>query len=243
VLGNVESDWAIIGLLLGINLYAALLIVLRGVLFRIRIYRPMLLNLGLSWVPLLLVMAFWVGVAFVVARIEGSGWGPALIIGYLIGSLAMWTAFFPNASYLITELNFSHRRSDDPVPLWYDIIQTLTLTMAGIVNATISLAAVQLTFVALAFPNADSLTEPWGAWVFALVLLALGTIGVYIGRFVRLNSWDLVNPVRLVRILVDHVREAGNARNLIGFVVTYTVFLAVLYVPGYVLISEALFGG
>ena len=243
MLGNLESDWAIIGLLLGINLYAAMLIVLRGALFRIAVYRPMLLNLGLSWVPLLLVIAFWVATVLLVSRIEGSGWGPALVIGFTVGSLAVWTAFFPNASYLITELNFSHRRSDDPVPLWYDIIQTLTLTMAGIINAIISLAAVQLTFVVLAFPNSDGFTEPWGGWVFALVLLLLGTIGVYIGRFVRLNSWDLVNPARLLRILVGHVREPGNARNVIGFVVTYTVFLALLYVPGCILISEALFGG
>jgi uncharacterized membrane protein len=243
VIGSIESDWAIIGLLLGINLYAAVLIVLRGVLFRIRVYRPMLLNLGLSWVPLLLVLAFWVGVGFLVARFAGSGWGPVLVIGFIVGSLAVWTAFFPNASYLITELNFTHRRSDDPVPLWYDIIQTLTLTMAGIINAIVSLAAVQMTFVALVFPNAATVTEPVLGWVFALVLLLLGTVGVYIGRFVRLNSWDLINPVRLVRVLAGHVREPGKARDVVGYVVTYTVFLTVLYVPGYVLVGQALFGG
>ncbi len=115
--------------------------------------------------------------------------------------------------------------------------------MAGIVNAVISMAAVQMTFVSFTFPNAATLIEPTAGWAFAPVLLVLGTVGVSIGRFVRLNSWDLVNPIRLFRVLFRHVRAPGNGRAAAGFVATYSVFLAVLYVSGCILINEALFAG
>lgn len=227
--------WALAAL----NVYAAILIVLRGKAFGVRVYRPMLVNLALSLVPLVLVNLFWIGVALLVPYAAGQGWGPLVTVVFIGASLVVWTAFFPNASYLITELNFSHRRPGDPVPLWYDIVQTQTLAMAGIANALVSLVAVQVSFVLLAYPNVASATEPTGSWVLAGVLLALGTVGVYIGRFVRANSWDLVNPVRLAKILAAHLRQPGQAATAAGYVATYTTFLAILYVPTYTLLAQA----
>lgn len=237
--GGVGS--ALVGGLLALNLYPAVLILLRARFFRVPVYRPMLLNLGLSWMPLVIVAAFWVGTFLLVSSASELAWGPALVVAFVAGSLVMWTAFFPNASYLITELNFSHRKREDPVPLWYDIIQTLSLTMAGIANATASLVAVQVTFVLLAFPNAQEVTDPAASWALAGLLLVLGSVGVYVGRFVRANSWDLVKPARLFRILAAHLRQPGQVWTAVAFVTTYTLFLAIIYVPTFLIVTGVVF--
>ncbi|GMA30748.1 DUF1361 domain-containing protein [Litorihabitans aurantiacus] len=95
---------------LGVNLYAAAMIVLRAVRYRTPLYRPMLLNIVLSIVPIVLAVAGFVVVLVAQASFFGDprfGWiGPT---SFALAA-AMFLAFFPNSAYLITELNFSHRK-------------------------------------------------------------------------------------------------------------------------------------
>lgn len=85
--------------------------------------------------------------------------------------------------------------------------------MAGIANAVIALASVQATVVLLAYPQRRDPDRAGPAWLLAAVLLVLGTTGACIGRFVRANSWDLLNPARLARTLAEHLRQPGLGRH------------------------------
>lgn len=170
--------------------------------------------------------------------------GAVLAIAQVYTALTatIWLLLFPNSVYLITELNFSHRTTDTPVPLWYDIIQTLVLTLSGLANAILSLGILQL-LLTLVLPHASDtpaieagIDAPEASastlsWVLSLTFIVLGALGVYLGRYLRFYSWDVRHPGSLVRKLVAHLREPGKALEAVAFVATHAVLVALLYVP------------
>lgn len=226
-----------------LNLYAGVLIVLRARVYGVKLYRPMLLNIGLSFLPVLLAVVLGAGLLLLtpvigLATEEIAGAGAVAVWAYLIIATMLWLVFFPNSVYLITELNFSHRAESTPVPLWYDIVQTLALTLSGIANAVLSLAVVQ-TMVLVLIDRPDG-RIPAVSWVFAGTVIVLGAIGVYLGRYLRFNSWDIRHPGSMIRKLRDHLRQRGKALEAFGFVLTHALLIAILYVPLFALGWSAL---
>lgn len=228
-----------------LNAYAALLIVLRAKVYGVPLYRPMLVNIGLSLAPVALAFVGLIG--FIVVAPAALSLGAlsaalpvAAVWAYLGIATLAWLVFFPNSIYLITELNFSHRREHTPVPLWYDIVHTLTLTGSGLANAVLSLALIHFgLIVVIADPAAGSGPPAW-SWTFAAVAILLGALGVYLGRYLRLNSWDVRHPATLIRKLRDHFAARGRALEGVAFVATHTVLVALLYVPIFGLAYNAL---
>lgn len=208
-----------------LNLYAVALILLRTAVYRTALYRPMLWNIWLSIMPvLILVIGFIAGAVLLqfhpAPPVVPVFWG-------LVG--VVWLLMLPNASYLITELNLSHRQESDPVPLWYDIILVISLAMSGVVNTVVNVLLVHL-FVALSVfgDSLSALTRP-ASWIaVGCVLLLLG-FGMYLGRYLRLNSWDLRHPVGLLRKVGTHFRSWDRIWACLGFTVTYALFLGIFY--------------
>jgi len=96
-------------------------------------------------------------------------------------SFIVWLAFLPNAPYIATD--FVHLRMRPGVPLWFDIALLLSCAATGILLAFTSVADVQ-----------GVIAKRYGkgiAWTFALAVLVLCGFGIYLGRFLRWNSWDL----------------------------------------------------
>lgn len=106
------------------------------------------------------------------------------------GLLACWLLFFPNALYIITDL-IHLENAVDTVPVWYDAVLLFTSSLTGLVMAFVSLYQVEL------FLRKNLRAKHINALMVAV--LFLGSFGVYIGRFLRWNSWDIVaNPVSLL---------------------------------------------
>ncbi|WP_396655751.1 DUF1361 domain-containing protein [Microbacterium aurum] len=124
------------------------------------------------------------------------------------------------------------------MPLWYDIVQTLALTLSGIANAVLSLAVVQTMFILMVDPPSGGV--PASSWTFAGVVIVLGAVGVYLGRYLRFNSWDVRHPASMLRKLVAHLRQRGKALEAGGFVLTHALLIALLYVPLFSLAWTAL---
>jgi len=200
------------------------LVCLRAPLFGTRLYRPMVLNIALSVAPVVVLGLLLAGL--LVAAAVGS---TVLIWLVIIGDGLVWLLLLPNSAYLITELNFSHRREEDPVPLWYDIVLVLTLALSGVMNALLNVVLAQGVLALVAFPNsADPLGRP-ASWIFVAVVLVLISFGMYLGRHLRFNSWDLLHPGSFVRRFRDHFARAGRMREAGGFVIVHSLLLAFLY--------------
>lgn len=139
-------------------------------------YMFLLWNLFLAWIP------FQLGILLTVNQ-HWLKW-----IKY--GLLACWLLFFPNALYIITDL-VHLENTGDRVPVWYDAVLLFASSLTGLMMAFVSLYQVEL------FLRKNVSAKRINALVVAA--LFLGSFGVYLGRFLRWNSWDvLANPVSLV---------------------------------------------
>lgn len=135
----------------------------------------MLWNLVLAWIPMVAALALHDArrVSFAVQ----------------LPLLAVWLAFFPNAPYLVTDL--IHVRTDaGPLSLARDATLFSLAAVAGLILGFVSLALVERTLHRRFGPRA--------ALAASLVFIAAASVGVYLGRVVRLNSWDLLMEPRVV---------------------------------------------
>ena len=87
---------------------------------------------------------------------------------------------------MLTDLQDLARRSSG-APLWYDVIIVVWCSWTGMMLGVISL------YLNAGHHHADLWTH--GRLVVCFRDLGLSSFGIYIGRFVRLNSWDILqNP-------------------------------------------------
>lgn len=129
---------------------------------------------------------------------------------------AWWLLFFPNAPYLVTDL--MHLSYLGGRLLWFDTLMFATFALTGLVVGYVSLRLMQ-GIVARYLGVV-------GSWVFVVGALLLSSYGIYIGRFLRWNSWDLfVSPLSLARDM------AGSLFELRTIAVTFS--LAVLFIGTY----------
>ena len=64
----------------------------------------------------------------------------------------------------------------------------------------------------------------WAGWLFALAMLGLSAFGVYLGRFLRWNSWDaLVSPIETLHGAARVVNPWNDVQPL-AFSLTFFAF-------------------
>jgi uncharacterized membrane protein len=67
-------------------------------------------------------------------------------------------------------------------------------------------------------------------WTFAVLAIGLGSLGIYLGRFLRLNSWDaLEHPSVLPRIAHTVARDPFAYQEAIAVTVLFTLALSLAY--------------
>ena len=192
---------------------------------------------------LLLVASAALGILMVAVRIYFSGtlsytflfWNlflavipfalSSLLVGFKMPALvfygltALWLLFFPNAPYVLTDL--LHLRQHD-VPVWYDLLMLLSFAWTSLMVGFVSLADMQ-RLIRERFNAATG-------WLFACVALALGSFGIYLGRFLRWNSWDIVTePKQLAWDILERLSNPLAHLGTYGFTVLLTAFLLLAY--------------
>jgi uncharacterized membrane protein len=130
--------------------------------------------------------------------------------------LFAWLLFLPNSPYIVTDL--FHFKQRPGIPLWYDLILVCSFALIGLallyrsILDIISIAKHHLRNTHLNF--------------ILPVLFWLIAFGLYLGRYLRFNSWDVAShPFRLAR---------SSFRSLltweaISFCLVFSVFMWLLY--------------
>ncbi len=161
-------------------LFIFLMIAARAYYFRSWHFVFLSWNLFLAWIPY-----------YTSSQLKryDSGWK-------LVSLLLTWLLFFPNALYIVTDL--VHLREYSAAPLWYDTILAFSAAFTGLVMAFISLYRVEQIL-------AQKINRLYLPFVIISILF-LASFGVYLGRYLRWNSWDIIsNPLALLDSVFQRV--------------------------------------
>jgi uncharacterized membrane protein len=132
----------------------------------------------------------------------------------------LWLLFFPNAPYMVTD--FYHLDPRPPVPLWFDISLIAIFAFTGCFLAIASLRSVHNII--------EKFLGKIIGWIFALLSLGLGSLGVYLGRFRRFNSWDiLLDPRSVIKDIAHNILNPLDNLGFLGFTLMFTSILLVFY--------------
>lgn len=106
---------------------------------------------------------------------------------------AAWILFLPNSFYILTDL--FHLRERPGVPLWFDLTLILSFAWNGCALGFLSVRMVERK---IAYRS----RIPEFVWIYLFMLL--NAFGVYIGRYWRYNSWDvLARPLDLISDIAE----------------------------------------
>ncbi|WP_199614889.1 DUF1361 domain-containing protein [Paenibacillus alkalitolerans] len=213
VFGNAKTA----ALLAGLSALCFLFIAFRPFLVGETRFLFLLWNLFLAWLPYVVsTSAAWTD-----RFISNSGNRAVILTVFGIA----WLLLFPNAPYLTTD--FIHLVANKPLYIsnggvsylvWYDLVLYFLFSWCGLFLGFLS----TYQFHRMA---ARSFGEAAG-WVFIAVVSVLGGYGIYLGRVVRLNSWDVIySPFRLLYGVLESLHMRGFL-----FTCLFALFLFVIYV-------------
>ena len=162
-------------------------------------------NLFLAWVPLVFIKSVW--------EMEARR---RLPFGLLMGYLMIWLLFFPNAPYIITDLK--HLRGAPENIIWYDALMIFTFSVAGFLTGLYSIRIVHRI-----------ITRRWNerlAWLAILMSMVMSGFGIFLGRYGRWNSWDIVTqPGALARGIFKSLQDPMAIKHTL----TFSFVLMLLY--------------
>ncbi|MBI5031351.1 MAG: DUF1361 domain-containing protein [Chloroflexi bacterium] len=191
------------------SLLACMLFAARVVFSERWTYRFLMWNLFLAWIPYLCSEL----VALLHQRFPRAWW---LI---LVPSF-LWLIFLPNAPYIITD--WWHLDERAPVPTWYDIGMLAMFAWSGLFLGVASLNRMQ-----------KIIREYAGrivSWLFVFSTIAACGLGIYLGRFLRWNSWDLFSqPWEIIADVTERFAHPRQNPGAIGFTVLFAMFFFVCY--------------
>ncbi len=195
-------------------------------------------NLILAWAPMVFSLIFIYN-----ASKPASG---LRMISKLISGL-LWLFFFPNAVYIITD--YIHLSNDsfyysNPAYTPYSGLpqilysferlpwnNLLSITFAVFIGCALSVFS--LYFLQAHIERRSSRLAGWG---FAIFVHILSGYAIYLGRFIRFNSWDVIfNPIGLIRYLLSSINKTSFVFSLQFFILSffiYVIFYLFIYVGG-----------
>jgi uncharacterized membrane protein len=179
-------------------------------------------NIFLAWIPLGLSHAATV-----------FSWRRKYILVSLPFAAILWLLFLPNAPYILTDLQ--HLGIPKPgIPVWFDVLMLIWFAWTGLLLGMVSLFFMQ-----------DIVRREFGrisGWLFVIIVGILSGLGIYIGRFLRWNSWDmLINPfARLGDFLYYFTHPSLQSVIFIGVFSTFFIFFYItIYAFGLLLQEQA----
>ena len=137
-----------------------------------------------------------------------------------VGYLSLWLLFFPNAPYLITDI--FHFKDRAGCPAWFDLVLVSSASWNGIFIGILSLLQVE-RFLKRYFEN---------KWVqpTLIIFIILCGYGVYLGRFLRFNSWDIFkDPAGLSYYIKDSLIHPHQNLSTWAFTIIFSCMFGIIF--------------
>lgn len=179
--------------------------------------KPMFLwliwNLFLAYVP------FWLS-TWLTMRRTAPGRRP--LRGLDLVLLLVWILFIPNSFYILTDLYHLIDCRDPRVPAWFDLSLIFSFAWNGLLLGVLSVRQMEKIVCPVI----------GGYWAssFVYFVMALNALGVYAGRYLRFNSWDiLTNPFQLTIDMGHLIIHPLQSLQAWGMIACYTILLSFIY--------------
>ncbi len=133
---------------------------------------------------------------------------------------ALWLLFFPNSPYIMTDL--FHLKPKAGAPFWYDLMLLLSYSFNGFFLGFLSLMTIEKITTQLYSKAVSN--------VVTFVSLIACSVGVYVGRYLRWNSWEVfTKPFSLLSELQDQDFYPIQDSEILQFTLVFSVFLVLNY--------------
>jgi uncharacterized membrane protein len=134
--------------------------------------------------------------------------------------LAVWLLFIPNSFYMLTDL--FHLYDSVAVPRWYDLLLIFCFAWNALLMGILSVRHMEKII--------QSLWPSRFEWLFVYPVMLLNATGIYIGRYLRFNSWDIIsNPFRLIADMTQILAHPFYYKNAWAMIICFSFFLGILY--------------
>lgn len=132
----------------------------------------------------------------------------------------VWLLFIPNTFYIITDL--FHLHDDRNAPLWFDLLLIFSFAWNGLLMGVLSIRAME-KITQIFFPFKHD-------WTFLYPIMWLNALGIFIGRYLRYNSWDvLASPLSLTTDILRLLLHPFLYHTEWAMIFGYAVFMTMLY--------------
>jgi uncharacterized membrane protein len=167
-------------------------------------------NLLLAWVALL--GALWL--ERTLDRTYWSSWYGLFVTG-------VWLVFVPNAFYMVSD--FVHLQEAGKTDLLFDVVMFTSFILNGVI----------LGFMSVFLVHGQLIKRISGtvAGLLVGIILFLCSFGIYIGRELRWNTWDLItHPSSVLFDVSDRVLKPYDHPQAVTTTASFFVLLGSLYV-------------
>ena len=208
-------------LLAGATIFSVLIWRVRSELSGTIHYAFLIWNLFLAWIPF--IIAYFIYTAPLKRKQI-----------YVVVPVAafFWLIFFPNAPYILTD--FQHLAGEwRDVPVWYDVMLLIWFAFTGLLLGMVSLFLMQ-EIIRREFGH-------WVGWGFVAIVAGLSSTGIYMGRFLRWNSWDILrDPAGIAFYTFERVQDPSlQSIGFTGLFAAFFLFLNItLYTFGHLLLER-----
>ena len=132
----------------------------------------------------------------------------------------VWLLYIPNSFYILTDL--FHLGKFPGIPLWLELAILFSFAWNGLLMGILSVRQMELLFTAVFFRPARLL--------FIFPVMFLIALGVYIGRYLRYNSWDVVtNPFHLGIDIFELALHPLKYSQAWAMVMCFSIFLTLIF--------------
>lgn len=132
----------------------------------------------------------------------------------------IWLLFIPNSFYIMTDL--FHLGEYNNVPNWFDLAMIISFAWDGLLLGVLSVRQMEKMMQRF-LPGMREL-------LFIYPIMWLNALGIYIGRYPRFNSWDIItNPIGLSTYLLRMIGHPIQYKYAWGMVACFSVFMTLVY--------------
>lgn len=212
-----RNEKSILNILILLSIIGSLMVIARALTLKSIRYVFLIWNIFLAWVPLV----------FSVLLLKNINKKRPIII-FLLSFL--WLIFYPNAPYIVTDVIHLCRykfysavnyelKFNENIKIWYDFILIMIFVFTGYILGFLSLNI-----------NHKIVEKKFGrylGWIFVIMISFLSGFAIYLGRFLRLNSWEIIsNPYMLLITMLNSIHmESLIFSMMFGFFIFITYIL------------------